>query len=237
MAERLQRQLGGVDLARGRPGRPRCRTAPSRPGTARRLLGARHAELARERPHLLLADAGLEQRVDHPVLGGGEEPRPPVADVVGVRAGEDRREPARARRAQPARRRAPSCSGSSGRGHSRGSPPRESSAVVIVSCAMPTARATSRAPSSSPVASAGETAVTASARSPSARAASAATRDESTPPEKATNSSRASGSGPGVPRSSSWRSRARARASAQTDFTGGQSTWRRPRSRRARARR
>src|SRR4029079_8127660 len=52
---------------------------------------------------------------------------------------------------------------------------------------MPTAAATERAPSSSPVASAGETAVTARARSPSARAAAAATRDESTPPEKATS--------------------------------------------------
>src|SRR5688572_4497487 len=51
---------------------------------------------------------------------------------------------------------------------------------------MPTVSATARAPSSSPTASAGETAVTASARSPSARAASAATSDESTPPEKAT---------------------------------------------------
>ena len=40
---------------------------------------------------------------------------------------------------------------------------------MIVSCAMPIAAATQRAPSSSPVASAGETAVTASARSPSAR--------------------------------------------------------------------
>jgi hypothetical protein len=58
--------------------------------------------------------------------------------------------------------------------------------VVIVRCAIPTAAATPRAPSSSPVARAGETAVTANARSPSARAASAATSEESTPPEKAT---------------------------------------------------
>src|SRR5690242_18740379 len=56
----------------------------------------------------------------------------------------------------------------------------------MVSCAIPMASATCRAPSSSPVASAGDTAVTASAPSPSARAASAATSDESTPPEKAT---------------------------------------------------
>src|SRR5581483_5127381 len=41
-------------------------------------------------------------------------------------------------------------------------------------------------PAGAPVASAGETAVTASARSPSARAARQATSDESTPPEKAT---------------------------------------------------
>src|SRR5262245_7523503 len=52
---------------------------------------------------------------------------------------------------------------------------------------MPTAAATVRAPSSSPVASAGETAVTASARSPKTRADTAATREESTPPENATS--------------------------------------------------
>src|SRR5512132_3376637 len=51
---------------------------------------------------------------------------------------------------------------------------------------MPTAAATARAPSSSPVASAGDTAVTASARSPSTRAEAAATSEESTPPENAT---------------------------------------------------
>src|SRR5919204_4175672 len=51
---------------------------------------------------------------------------------------------------------------------------------------MPTGGPTERAPSSSPLASAGETAVIASALSPSARAASAATSDESTPPENAT---------------------------------------------------
>src|SRR3954470_11479307 len=56
----------------------------------------------------------------------------------------------------------------------------------MISCAMPTASATERAPCSSPVARAGETAVTARARSPSARAASAATSDESTPPENDT---------------------------------------------------
>src|SRR6476646_869764 len=53
-------------------------------------------------------------------------------------------------------------------------------------CAMPTPAATARAPSSSPVASAGDTAVTASARSPSTRAEAAATSEESTPPENAT---------------------------------------------------
>src|SRR5215218_6858461 len=46
--------------------------------------------------------------------------------------------------------------------------------------------ATSRAPTSSPVASAGDTAVIASAFGPSARAAIAATSEESTPPENAT---------------------------------------------------
>src|SRR5262249_22743527 len=52
---------------------------------------------------------------------------------------------------------------------------------------MPTAAATVRAPSSSPVASAGETAVTARARSPKTRADTAATSEESTPPENATS--------------------------------------------------
>src|SRR6476619_4405462 len=52
---------------------------------------------------------------------------------------------------------------------------------------MPTAAATERAPSSSPLPRAGETAVTARACSPSTRAAAAATSDESTPPEKATS--------------------------------------------------
>ena len=59
--------------------------------------------------------------------------------------------------------------------------------MSITSCAIPIARATARAPSSSPVASAGDTAVTASARSPSTRAAIDATNDESTPPENATS--------------------------------------------------
>src|SRR5438093_6204804 len=53
-------------------------------------------------------------------------------------------------------------------------------------CRIPTAPATVRAPSSSPVASAGETAVMAIDRSPSTRAAAAATSEESTPPENAT---------------------------------------------------
>src|SRR3954471_3109801 len=51
---------------------------------------------------------------------------------------------------------------------------------------MPTGAATLRPPASSPVATAGDSAVTASARSPSVRAATAATSDESTPPENAT---------------------------------------------------
>src|SRR5688500_7004477 len=51
---------------------------------------------------------------------------------------------------------------------------------------MPMCFATLRAPSSSPVATAGETAGAARAVSPSARWAIAATTDESTPPEKAT---------------------------------------------------
>src|SRR3954451_12539920 len=56
----------------------------------------------------------------------------------------------------------------------------------MVSWAMPIASATALAPSSSPVANAGDTAVTARARAPSARYAAAATSDESTPPENAT---------------------------------------------------
>src|SRR2546425_8873128 len=51
---------------------------------------------------------------------------------------------------------------------------------------MQSVRATDRAQSSSPVASAGETAVTANERLPRTRAATAATKDESTPPENAT---------------------------------------------------
>src|SRR4029077_3751629 len=66
-------------------------------------------------------------------------------------------------------------------------PSRASSSVEIARWAMPTAAATERAPSSSTVASAGETAVTAMARPTSALAAAAATRDESTPPENATS--------------------------------------------------
>src|SRR5437899_3261587 len=55
---------------------------------------------------------------------------------------------------------------------------------------MPIARATPRAASNSPVANAGDTAVTASARPRSARHAAAATSDESTPPENATTTLR-----------------------------------------------
>src|SRR5262245_39921916 len=51
---------------------------------------------------------------------------------------------------------------------------------------MPIAPATRRAPSSSPSASDGETAVIATARSPSPRYPAAATTEESTPPENAT---------------------------------------------------
>src|SRR5262245_50683313 len=51
---------------------------------------------------------------------------------------------------------------------------------------MPIASATRRAPSSSPFASDGETAVIATTRSPKPRCAAAATTDESTPPENAT---------------------------------------------------
>ena len=93
---------------------------------------------------------------------------------------------------------------------------------MIVSWRMPIARSDARAPSSSPVASAGETAVTASARSPSARAASAATSEESTPPENATTALPRSA----IRRSSSLERASRARlyeppsASAQTDLHG-----------------
>src|SRR4051812_47660032 len=54
---------------------------------------------------------------------------------------------------------------------------------------MPMWAATRCAPSSSPAATLGDTAVTASALSPSARWAIAATTEESTPPEKATTAS------------------------------------------------
>ena len=48
------------------------------------------------RADLVLADAGLEQRMDDAVLGRRGQARAPVADVVGVRAGEDGRIPRRA---------------------------------------------------------------------------------------------------------------------------------------------
>ena len=60
-------------------------------GEARRrgLLRARNAELVRERAHLVLADPGLEQRMDDTVLARGPQARPPVSEVVGVRARQD----------------------------------------------------------------------------------------------------------------------------------------------------
>src|SRR5207247_371258 len=63
---------------------------------------------------------------------------------------------------------------------------RSASWVRTEVCRMPIASATLRASSSSPGGSEGETAVTARAREPSARAATAATSAESAPPEKAT---------------------------------------------------
>src|SRR5262245_47695856 len=64
---------------------------------------------------------------------------------------------------------------------------------------MPIVSATRRAPSSSPFASDGETAVIATARSPSPRWAAAATTEESTPPENATTAPPAEAA-----RSASW---------------------------------
>ena len=182
----LRRLLGAVDpgerlgLDRGAVRQPRGETRRGR------LLRARDPERAGELPYLLLADPGLEQRMDDAVLLGRPQAGPPVAEIVGVGAGEQRLVAPPRGESRRAGSRARSCSGSSGRDRCARYSARSSSAVVIVSWRIPTAAATRLAPSSSPVASAGETAVTASARSPSARAASAATRDESTPPENAT---------------------------------------------------
>ena len=77
--------------------------------------------------------------------------------------------------ARRARRRARTCRSSSGPGRWRGSRGGRARRCVTISCAMPMCSATRSAPSSSPVATAGDTAVTASALSPRARWASAAT--------------------------------------------------------------
>ena len=110
------------------------------------------------------------------VLGGRAQAGAPVAGVVGVGAGEQRRVAAACARARPARRRARSCRSSSGRAPLRAVARRARARRWrrLVGDA-DVARPRARAPSSSPAATAGETAVTASARSPSARAATAAT--------------------------------------------------------------
>ena len=75
-----------------------------------------------------------------PCSAAARQPRPPVAEVVRVRAGQNGCIARAARRARRGGRRAPSCSGSSGRDRSRRYPSRSSSAVVIISCRMPIAR-------------------------------------------------------------------------------------------------
>ena len=74
VAERLERLLGAVDL-RERVGVDRRAVREAR-GEARagRLVRARHASARSERPYLLLADAGLEQRMDDAVLLGRAQP-------------------------------------------------------------------------------------------------------------------------------------------------------------------
>ena len=133
-----------------------------------------------------LAHPGLEQRMAHAVLGRRPQARPPVARR------RRRWRPTAARRsrggprAPRACRRARSCSSSSGRGRCGGSPRGRARRSRSSRARCRPRRPPAAAPSSSPAATAGDTAVTASARGPSARAATAATSDESTPPENAT---------------------------------------------------
>ena len=88
VAESLHRELRAVDLRQDLGvDRGAVRNARSETG-GRRLLGARDAERTGELAHLLLADSGVDQRMDDRVLGGGSQAGPPVAEVVGVRAGE-----------------------------------------------------------------------------------------------------------------------------------------------------
>jgi hypothetical protein len=83
-AERLHRLFGAVDLRQRRPGHLGPVREARRQARGRRLLRARDGELAGEHPHLVLADAGLEQRVTDAMLGCRAQSRTPVTDVVGV---------------------------------------------------------------------------------------------------------------------------------------------------------
>ena len=55
-------------------------------------LAALGTRSARERTHLRFADALLRQRMQHTVLGRGEQARTPVTEFIGVGAGGDGRQ-------------------------------------------------------------------------------------------------------------------------------------------------
>ena len=219
IAQRLHGELGAVDLREdGRIHHGSVRDARGE-ARRRRLLGARHAELARHA-------RGRPPCRPRPRAGDGRRRARPQRSAQGASR---RRHPRSRRRERP----------HTGAGRESDELVVEFRLAVVAAVAtvravaltlelggrdrlvaIPIALATPRAPSSSPVASAGDTAVTASARSPRARAASAATSDESTPPENATTqlpTERILVSSSAVRRHGVLG--AAARASAHTDFT------------------
>ena len=106
--EPLARHLGAV-------GQPR------REARRGRQVGRRKARGARERADLRLREPDVEEGREHGALGCGAVPGPEVAAVVRVHAVGDGVEAELARAGARARRRARSCSGSSGPAGSRGS--------------------------------------------------------------------------------------------------------------------
>src|SRR5262249_16793856 len=102
IAESPQGQLRAIDESERLTIDPRAVREPRRKAGRSCLLRARNPQRSGESAHLLLADARLEEWVPDTVLGRGGEPWAPVADIVGVRAREQRRKPAaRSKCAQP----------------------------------------------------------------------------------------------------------------------------------------
>ena len=135
---------------------------PATPGRAWRASprsGARSARASSRTSALLVS----LQRMDDAVLGGGFQARPPVALVVLVGAAEQRVVAAVVRELRRARRRARTCRSSSGPGRWRGSRGGRARRCGRSRARCRCARRPACAPSSSPVATAGLTAVTASA--------------------------------------------------------------------------